>query len=571
MTAFLKTIALTVCALVLAAIALLVPAHIHSIDPTVLAEAGQRGASVNEKIAEAVNAAHIGPARRIALATQAVSTENSGLTAQARELITESPELRVSGGPDPYFETFLNLVQLDDSSQPLNTPVLPLLLPRSERAAMSNLLAESKNANVQALLSIRNLQGLERLHPAKHAAGAPYDAGVLTLGLLIEGGHFRPNIAQKIGTLASQANLRTPVAITAIEDTIIATLSLGRQLELRSLADLAQITESLEDWNRMATLFRAQPDRINALYTLLRFSESPEKLIDYISQHPEQSTADLDLALLNGPGSVDFLLEYQQALYRPAPLAKSFLDLTAHLRPAGFVELTTSDPKSALSLKAILLFFAGLSFATAMGAAWRATLQNRIPVSKSNPVVWARNVLASLVIVVAVWSAFEPDLLKSKNSETESAPRMEFTVASALESIQSPVKTMQDLNQVTLLVLALFFIIQLVIYCFCLIKLREVQKQSLSPAMKLRLLENEENLFDFGLYVGLGGTVLSLILVAIGIVEASLMAAYASTLFGILFTAVLKVFNLRGYRRRLILEAGFNDPSDKHLMRNLEL
>ena len=79
---------------------------------------------------------------------------------------------------------------------------------------------------------------------------------------------------------------------------------------------------------------------------------------------------------------------------------------------------------------------------------------------------------------------------------------------------------MQDLNQVTLLVLVLFFVLQLVIYSFCLIKLREVAKQQLSAEMKLKLLENEENLFDFGLYVGLGGTVLSLILVAVGVVEA---------------------------------------------------
>ena len=63
----------------------------------------------------------------------------------------------------------------------------------------------------------------------------------------------------------------------------------------------------------------------------------------------------------------------------------------------------------------------------------------------------------------------------------------------------------------------------------------------------MRLLENEDQLFDFGLYVGLGGTVLSLILVAVGIVEASLMAAYASTLFGIIFVALLKVLHLRPY------------------------
>lgn len=131
---------------------------------------------------------------------------------------------------------------------------------------------------------------------------------------------------------------------------------------------------------------------------------------------------------------------------------------------------------------------------------------------------------------------------------------------------------MQELNQVTLLVLALFFILQLVIYSFCLIKLREIAKQKLGADLKIKLLENEENLFDFGLYVGLGGTVLSLILVAVGIVEASLMAAYASTLFGILFTAILKVMHLRPYRRTLILEASSKVTAGPGaLMKDIEL
>jgi hypothetical protein len=42
--------------------------------------------------------------------------------------------------------------------------------------------------------------------------------------------------------------------------------------------------------------------------------------------------------------------------------------------------------------------------------------------------------------------------------------------------------------------------------------------------------------------------------VTLGVVEASLMAAYASTLFGILTTAIIKVFHLRPLRRNLILE-----------------
>ena len=192
-----------------------------------------------------------------------------------------------------------------------------------------------------------------------------------------------------------------------------------------------------------------------------------------------------------------------------------------------------------------------------MGEAWRANLSEVKAVERSTPSVMARNFFISLVVALTLWALFEPEILKSQTTETnrDSTPHIKFVVADTLQSLKEPVKAMQEINQVTLLVLALFFIVQLVIYSFCLIKLKEIAEQKLSAELKLKLLENEENLFDFGLYVGLGGTVLSLILVAVGIVEASLMAAYASTLFGILFVALLKVLNLRPYRRRLIIEA----------------
>jgi len=54
--------------------------------------------------------------------------------------------------------------------------------------------------------------------------------------------------------------------------------------------------------------------------------------------------------------------------------------------------------------------------------------------------------------------------------------------------------------------------------------------------------------------VGLSGTVASLVMLSLNIVQASLVAAYASTLFGIIVTALLKIVHIRAYRRTLILE-----------------
>jgi hypothetical protein len=73
--------------------------------------------------------------------------------------------------------------------------------------------------------------------------------------------------------------------------------------------------------------------------------------------------------------------------------------------------------------------------------------------------------------------------------------------------------------------------------------------------MKLKLLENEDHLFDAGLYLGFVGTIVSLIVASMGLVKFSLMAAYSSTSFGIIFVCVFKIFHLRPARRKLLLEA----------------
>lgn len=557
MLAILKTIAILAVGLLLAVAALMIPAHLRSIDLAVIELCHEEGKAVDGILTETIRSSHIGSALRVLEAADLEPVKAQTYKAQIQTLIAQRPSLLASGGSDSILEDFLELVQFTPSKDIETLPLLPQLLPRSERASLSGMLAKSSNANVTALLGARDLPGLTRLHPASHAAGAPYDAGLLTLALLIEGGHFNPNLAQQIGEKAAQASLGSPTAVLALEDFAIATLSLGRQLDHRSLADLASIAESLTDWGQMATLFRAQPDRIDALYTALRFEGAPAPVFDYLATYSETGNDDLDTALKNGVGATQELLGKALPIYRPAGLAQALAATLETYRPKSLAGLSLSNRYGALALKALLFVLSGLAFALAMGEAWRANLSEVKAVERSTPSVMARNFFISLVVALTLWALFEPEILKSQTTETnsDSTPHIKFVVADTLQSLKEPVKAMQEINQVTLLVLALFFIVQLVIYSFCLIKLKEIAEQKLSAELKLKLLENEENLFDFGLYVGLGGTVLSLILVAVGIVEASLMAAYASTLFGILFVALLKVLNLRPYRRRLIIEA----------------
>ena len=107
----------------------------------------------------------------------------------------------------------------------------------------------------------------------------------------------------------------------------------------------------------------------------------------------------------------------------------------------------------------------------------------------------------------------------------------------------------------TLVSIGIFAVLQVGMYMACLRKIREIETQDASPQLKLRLMENEENLFDSGLYVGMMGTAAALVLQVVGVIEPNLLAAYSSNLFGIICVALVKIRHVRGFKRRLILEA----------------
>ena len=525
-------------------IGLLQPSHYYSLDSAAIKQAAKGSMSNEALISQTLDSAQTGPAL---LLIEGTGTTSETLTQRIESLVKANPTLAWSGGTTALFDRFLEASTIHSANDTENMlGAISLILPRFERSTLLQQLSPSSNANVHAVLDTRPIAGLSRLHPATHAAGAPYEAGVLTIALLIEGEHFSPSLSSEIGAIARRA---LDGESEDFEAFTIATLSLAQRLHFRSLANLAKLPTSLSDWSDIATMFRAYPEATAQLYAALTMEESSKRLFTFLSNQPITGVDDVSYALSFGSGSLDYLLGNNLAVSEPGPALEALAFITAH-RPEAFTQIAANNRDLSLGVKLFCFMIAGLTVALAI-----TPLLLR-KTSARTLTAFAQNLFVSVVIAICVWTVLEPEVLQSQNKESNTAPRIEFNVANTLDSLKTPVNAMQDLNQVTFLVLALFFVLQLVIYCFCLIKLREVSKQSVDPATKLQLLDNEENLFDFGLYVGLGGTVFSLILVAIGIVEASLMAAYASTLFGIIFVALFKILHLRPQRRELILKSG---------------
>ena len=159
--------------------------------------------------------------------------------------------------------------------------------------------------------------------------------------------------------------------------------------------------------------------------------------------------------------------------------------------------------------------------------------------------------MGSLVVVLLLSEPF----LAQESQKLDLPIRLHLPLAGIAASEGIARVTQSVMNPQSLLTLLLFFVLQALIYTACLVKLAEIRRQGVPPRIKLRLLENEDHLFDAGLYLGFVGTIISLILVSMGVIKFSLMAAYSSTSFGIIFVCVFKIFNLRPARRKLLLEA----------------
>ncbi len=522
--------------LVVALAAWSLPVNLKSVSPALLRVAGEGTPTLAQFGRQLVDSEKIGPAGLTLAAARAVNDPGvSALEKDLAALSAHTPELVAWGGWDPFLDPLFNLHE--NKGRAASTPVLTFFITEKARATLRDYLATSRSLGVQALLRTREVTATGRFVPVGQPGGQPLDAVILLTALLYQGEHLAPSLQRDLRSLAEAAVAQKDLG--ELEPFFIDVLSLGKRLDWAQLGELLRRTENTKTVGEYAHLARVAPDELPLIYTAALFSGSADQVAAYLIKYGKLGLADLRLALADGQGAVNQLLLWQVPVNHGA---SGGLDTAA--------SLVLLHPRLMIVLKYLgyvlgaFLIFWGLD-------RWIVTpvpgATSGLPHMKSGVLAL---LFASLLII-----ATEPFLLKA-------APPSEFRfrlvlpvlLSTSTTSAHPPVKPTPTMDASTLISIGFFAMLQIAMYFTCLLKIREIARTTLPPLVKLRLMENEENLFDGGLYVGIGGTATALVLQVLGVIEPNLLAAYSSNLFGITCVALVKIRHVRPYKRQLILD-----------------
>lgn len=521
--------------LVLGGVAWLMPVNLKSVTPALLQAAGQGTPSVADLGDQLLDAEKLGPAALVLATAQAVGNP------QAEELDNRlareagrMPELVAWGGWDPFLDPLFNLKE--NTGRMESTPVLAFFITRDARESLRAYLGNSRSQGVQAVLATREIDRTTRFVPAARDGGQTLDAVILLTALLYQGEHFSTSLQRELRSLADAAG--TSGELGELELFYLDLLALGRRLDWAQLSELLRRSDSTKTVGEFAHLGRVAPDELPLIYAAALFSNSADGVAAYLLRFGRTGVDDLRLALGEGQGAV------RQLLLRQVPVNR---DAGPSLGAAA--EFGLVYPKLALALR-YLGFVAG-AFCLLRGLERMLVLRTAL----AGLPRMSSGVLALLTAALLVL-ATEPYLLKA-------APISEFQIKLAVPvlanlaepaSLQSTPATLA-MDTRTLLSIGFFAALQVGMYVICLMKIGEISRQALPPLVKLRLMENEENLFDGGLYLGIGGTATALVLQVLNLIEPNLLAAYSSNLFGITCVALVKIRHVRPYKYRLIMES----------------
>lgn len=534
-----------VCGIALLIAALLVPAHSRAIDAKAIEKAGAKTPGLIEEGLTLVQMEKVGPAQMLLKAARVENLRDADRLAKAASDFNRAhPELAPWGGADPSIE---NVGINTSATEPV--PVMDLLMQRAVRERMLEFLRTraSRRPGLNHFLANRSLTNFVNFPAANTASGQALDGAVIVTGLLYQGDHLMPGLRDVVEFLAMKANREDP---EPLEMFYLDILSLGKRLDWISLIELVKKVEDLKTLRQLAEASRAHEEQFAALYASIQLSSKPSEVAKYLATFPETGLNDLSYAARTGVGGVEMLLQQQHRVY----YLGSYKSKLIAYDPFGawfhaLLPMAQTAPKGALMLKYALLLIGSLLLARVVGVIGGATQWHGLRLGADTVFALA---LAFILALFAEPFIGLPSQIRDLPIRLK-IPQAALSADSPLFSLTRPL--MNNNSSISLLPLLVFFVIQALIYIWCLAKLNDIRKQTLAPHMKLKLLDNEDHLFDAGLYIGFVGTIIAFMLFMVGVSNFSAMSAYSSTSFGIIFVSVLKIFHVRPLRRKLILES----------------
>ena len=518
----------------------IIPANIKSIDPLLLKKAAQLSKSIVEEGVALVGNDRVGPAQIVLTAALDIGHPDTNRLINAiAEYQRRRPELVPWGGSDRHLEQVFNL--RESALTATNQPIIPILIPEKNRATVARFLAASRAGNVAAILETRALTNFAQFAPALGPGGQPLDATILMTALLADSNQLNDRLATSLKALAEVAPKNTAER-QALEIFYLDLLSLGKRLNWVQLAELLKLCPDTKTVHFYADQAKTSPELFPTIYTAAALSRQPEQVAALINRFGRTSVSDISFALLTG---VDALAEL---LRRQVPIRASKTTTTDTL-----VSLSLNFPRIAVILKiicfligvALMVHGIGLLFPPPPGLAETAPA---LP--------FVRTGTLALGICILLVLASEPFLFtKGPRPEYQFEIAVPGSPQTPVPSLGKPTPTKPVMDITTIFSIVLFLLIQVFVYIVCLTKISEIEGQNLPALLKLKLVENEENLFDTGLYVGIGGTAAALVLQTMNIIDANLLAAYSSNLLGIVCVALVKIRHVRPFKRRLIMDA----------------
>jgi hypothetical protein len=266
----------------------------------------------------------------------------------------------------------------------------------------------------------------------------------------------------------------------------------------------------------------------------------------YLTDFSRSGWNDLSASMAFGAGSVNELVRRDQRL---------FVSHEKRILPEFCLRL----PQLMLMVKWFLYLAGGFLVAMALHFARPkvSALERPLQVRGFH---LAREFLFALGFLLVMMLVSEPFL--AQESQRMAFPiRLRLPMAGGAGPAGNPGVNSTFMSQSNILTMLLFFVLQGLLFTASIVKLAEIRRQKVSSRVKLKLLENEDHLFDAGLYLGFLGTIVSFILYSLNTAhQFSLMVAYSSTSFGIIFVSYFKILHLRPARRRLVMETEAETP-----------